>query len=88
MRPVDLCLFTGKRPQPEIRFSGRTRTVTGHDRTKMIRSARVTTLPDHLVQPAGSQLGVFLQGRDDERDVGVGDGRSQRLATRRDLRLG
>jgi hypothetical protein len=83
VRPVDLRLFTGQRPEPLERLGRFARTVTTDDAPEVIAPAGVAACFDHFKEPARSKSRVLLELLDDERHERV----SHRWPRGHDLRF-
>src|SRR5665213_2286914 len=71
VRPVNLSLLPLEGAQPQIRFSARSWSIPGHSVAQVIRAAGVTAGAQHLIQTAGSQSRIALEGLLDESNIGV-----------------
>jgi hypothetical protein len=58
--PVALALFTGQGAQAQVGLGWGARAVPGDDVAKVVGASAVTTLHDHGVQAAGSEIGELL----------------------------
>jgi hypothetical protein len=78
MGPVALHLLTRQRAQAQIGFGRRARPHRAHQVTEVAGLARIASLADHVMQPAGGQRRVLLQGLADEAPIRIDKARSQR----------
>ena len=70
--PVDLGLLAGKRPEPHIGLGRGLRPHRGDHLAEVALAPALVAAPaHHLVEPAGRQLRIVLQGLLDERDEGI-----------------
>ena len=80
--PVELSLLAWQETQAQIRF-GRPARPQRHDQvTEVIGTTPIAALADHLVEPAGVQLGPALQRLPHERKVGIDHRRARRALLR------
>jgi hypothetical protein len=78
--PVNLRLLAGKRLELQERFAA-LGTQAGNGAPKLHHAAAVAAVANHLVDARGAQARMLVEGVADKLDVGIDDGRSQRLGT-------
>src|SRR5579872_4861177 len=76
--PVNLCLLGWKHLQAEKGFL-RLRAQTGHRASQLLDTARVATIPDHLVKARSAQARMLLQCLTHKGQIRIDKGRPQRL---------
>ena len=83
--PVHLHLLARQRAQAQVGLGRRARAHRAYQGAEVAGLARVAALADHVMQPAGRQRGVLLQGLADEAAVRIDKALAQRSARRHDL---
>jgi hypothetical protein len=78
MSPIDLALFPSKCAQAKKGFLV-SRAQTGDYPSQLDYAARVTAIPDHLVDPGGQQARIFFQRFSNEPHIGICYTGAQRL---------
>ena len=85
--PVDLHLFARQRAQAQVGLGRRARSHRAHQVAEVAALAGVAALAHHVVEPAGGQRRVLLQGLADEGPVRLDEARAKRDARRRGAML-
>ena len=83
LAPVDLHLFAWQRAQAQVGLGRRAQAHRAHQVAEVAALAGVAALAHHVVEPAGGQRRILLQGLADEGPVRLDEARAQRNAGRR-----